>query len=342
MSLLRTLAVGSVLLAGSGATATAADIFHRAGSLKDTWSQPVHPSVTIKEGASWYLRGDIGYVFNDTPDLSTDDMYLAGISHEMDAVEIDNGYSIGGGIGYYFSHNLRGDLTVDYRESVALRGSVRDNHMRFEADTQNNDGGSPDGSGDGNPNSIDSNNNGIVEYYGNGVYNDDLDGNGIVNSVRKGGIYYDPDNTTGAVKTHIAGNYDFDIQSTLYLANLYYDFKFGYAFRPYVGVGLGFAHHRIKAGQVVDLCGCEGVIESNDDTTFAAAVMVGGTYEWSKGVNIDVGYRYAWLGETTTGVATVRDTRLLGDGWTGTTSVTPKVEDLYTHDLRFGLRYDIW
>lgn len=303
--------------------------------MKDTWSQPVNPSVAIKEGASWYIRGDIGYVFNDTPDLSTDDMYLAGIRHEMDSVEIDNSYSIGGGIGYYFSHNLRGDITVDYRDEVTLRGSVRDNHMRFQADTTDTDA-------DGSEDSIDSNNNGIVEVYANGVYNDDLDGNGIVNSVVSGGIYYDPNNVDGALETHIPGDYEFSIQTTLYLANLYYDFAPRFGLRPYVGVGIGFANHKINAGTVVDPCECEGVIESSTDTTFAAAVMVGGVYEWRKGVNVDLGYRFAYLGETTTGLATLTDDRLLGDGWTGTTSVTPKVEHLTSHDIRVGVRYDIW
>ena len=336
MSKMRSVVVGAVLLIGSTAGAAAADMWVPAGSMKDG-GVPVDPSVAIYEGATWYLRGDIGYVWNEDPDVYARDQYLPGIRHTFDGSTMEDTWSIGAGIGYYFSRHLRGDLTIDYRSESGVKGRVADNHAYFDSVADD-----------------DFANQGLNDL----VYDDDADGDGITNMLRVPGIYYE-DPTTGAEKTHIAGNYAFDIQSTVFLANLYYDFGarghggmkdahhgWDYGLRPYIGVGLGFARHEISTSEIETLqqanCGCPGTIASSDDTTFAYALMAGVSKSWRQGVNLDFGYRFTHLGEVATGVALHTDRSLVGDGWTGDIETVQDVEKLYSHEVRLGVRYDIW
>jgi opacity protein-like surface antigen len=157
----------------------------------------------------------------------------------------------------------------------------------------------------------------------------------------------------------LQGTRRFGISSTVALANLYYDFDLGGRFTPYIGVGLGFVHHRTKAGTVVHPCGyCEGEIDGASNTHVAGALMAGFTtrlrggeqvvsggstkdapmvVETGRGLYLDVGYRFLYLGETETGP--VR--------FTGTSpgepnvSDDPTVKDMHAHEFRVGLRYDL-
>ena len=61
-----------------------------------------------------------------------------------------------------------------------------------------------------------------------------------------------------------------------------------------------------------------------------------------KGFHLDMGYRFTHMGEVTTGLVTHTDLTLAGDGWTGDIESSVEVEDLYSHEFRFGVRYDIW
>ena len=101
----------------------------------------------------------------------------------LHGTSMEDTWSIGAGIGYYFSHNLRGDLTIDYRQEAGVRGEVYNNHAGFDSVADD-----------------DFANQGLNDI----VYNDDYDGDGITNMFRQNGVYYE-DPTTGAEKTHIAG-----------------------------------------------------------------------------------------------------------------------------------------
>jgi len=64
--------------------------------------------VPVEVGSGWYLRGDIGYSFNNTP---WEDFDLFGIS--VDSTR----FGAGGGFGYHFSDMVRGDLTLNFLSS---------------------------------------------------------------------------------------------------------------------------------------------------------------------------------------------------------------------------------
>lgn len=63
----------------------------------------------VEETSGWYLRGDIGYVFNQTPDWSIPDFSGTG------GQTLDDSWMLGIGAGLRLNDWLRFDLTADYR-----------------------------------------------------------------------------------------------------------------------------------------------------------------------------------------------------------------------------------
>jgi opacity protein-like surface antigen len=154
---------------------------------------------------------------------------------------------------------------------------------------------------------------------------------------------------------NLDGTRNFSLESDVVLANLYYDFDLGRRFTPYIGGGIGFAHHNTGSG-TVDTCGCTiGTIDSGSNTDFAAALMAGVSIDlWGgqqvvagggmkdgpmyvdtgRKLALDIGYRFLWLGDAETGAV---NGVMVG----GTVSDDPTVHDIHAHELRIGLRYDI-
>jgi opacity protein-like surface antigen len=143
---------------------------------------------------------------------------------------------------------------------------------------------------------------------------------------------------------------DFDMKSSLLLANLYYDFRPYERFTPYVGVGLGAVHHRTGGGQIIDT-GCGTPVLSYDgDSNWSAAgaAMAGFSIRLDRGshhpvsikdahvsepgrLHLDVGYRFLYLGDAHAGNL---------DGITPTTP-GPRLDDVTAQEIRVGLRWDI-
>lgn len=153
----------------------------------------------------------------------------------------------------------------------------------------------------------------------------------------------------------------FGVESDVVLANIYYDFARHNRINPYIGVGLGVTHNKTTEGWV-DTCGCgNGVIDKGSETHVAGALMAGlsmrlrggnggSTHHVAdfgsikdapmpvsadRGLYLDVGYRFLYLGEVSTGA--VRDTTNLNP-----VSRDPKVEDMHHHQVRVGLRYELF
>ncbi len=142
----------------------------------------------------------------------------------------------------------------------------------------------------------------------------------------------------------------FGIKSDVFLANLYYDFDTGSRFTPYIGVGLGVTRNKTTEG-TVDTCGCTtAIIEEGKDTHVAGAAMGGfsiklrggeqqgsfkdGPVASSRGLYLDAGYRFMYLGSVETGA-------IVHTGGGTTVAEDPTVEDIHAHEFRFGLRYDL-
>lgn len=260
--------LSAALMLASSAGADAADLYGNGGSIKDVAYEAPMPV-----GPSWYVRLDGGYAVHDDPDMTE-----LGIYDLVDET-IDNTWTLGGGIGRYFTPTIRGDITYDHRFEADAAGTLLDHAA-------------------------------------------DLDG----------------------VRT-------FGIESDVVLFNLYYDFNRGGRFSPYVGVGLGVTHNKTTTGTATSECGCTGEIEEGEDTHVAGALMagfstkirggqsvVGGSskdgpmvVDSGRGLYLDVGYRFLYLGDVETGPIVVNGADIAED---------PSVEDITAHEFRVGLRYD--
>ena len=244
--------IGLTLGLGASAPASAADL--------GDWSMKDGPQ-SMPMQARWYLRGDLGYAVHSDPNLTADGGF------EGTDSSIDDTWTVGGGIGLYLSSNLRGDITVDYRNDATVEGTFDDLPAGFE--------------------------------------------------------------------THGVA----DLSSTVVLANLYYDIDLRSRFTPYIGLGLGVAHNKTTAGSVSDDCACgfTGVtIAGASKWSVAGALMGGFSVAMRDRLHLDAGYRYLYLGEAHTGLITGTDAAALP-----ATAGDPVVKDLWAHEFRVGLRYDI-
>lgn len=276
-------AAGAIALFAGITSASAADIYTTMpGGMKGgaPAPAPVFRPTIQSHTARWYGRFDFSYAGYDDPIMVEN-----GVTNLTDT-SIGGAWVIGGGIGRYFTSNIRGDFTYEYRGKSEVEGMSREHSYAPFA----------------------------------GV-------------ARK-----------------------FDMSSHLMLANIYYDFKNSSRFTPYIGVGLGAVRHTTHDAEISDGCGCTGVIEGADKWSVAGAFMAGvsidvfgsraqpqavGSYKdpvyvtptSSRRLHLDIGYRFLYLGDATTGPIRV-------DSEPDPVSDDPTVEDIHAHEIRFGLRYD--
>ena len=242
MNSIRKTLLAGVALAATSVGAQAADLYGGGrGGLKDYGYAPVTAS------PSWYVRLDGGYSSFDEPDLmhSRTTAYLTGPS-------IDSAWSVGGGIGTYFSQNVRGDITVD---------------RRFESDV------------------------------------------------------------TGYSGTSLAR---FGLESTVALANVYYDFDTRTRFTPYLGVGLGVAFTSHKRGHAHELRlhrhhRWRGLVERGGRADGRVLVRTARALRLRRRLPLPAHQRRPYR-------------RIMSSG-VDTGSI--RLEGLNAHEFRFGLRYDI-
>ena len=81
------------------------------------------PEVTVTEATGWYLRGDVGYGFNDLRGAK----YFQGSNAsevDFDRSDLDDAWTIGGGVGYQVNNYFRTDLTLDYLGKSDFHGST--------------------------------------------------------------------------------------------------------------------------------------------------------------------------------------------------------------------------
>ena len=148
-----------------------------------------------------------------------------------------------------------------------------------------------------------------------------------------------PDGTV-QVNTIYQGN----LTSYVGLLNGYLDLFNWRGFTPYVGAGIGFAHHKMAdfttassatfteaatGDQLVQLS--NGTARPNSQTNLAWALMAGTSYDLSPNAKLDLGYRYINLGS---GISTMTG---LIDCTCGTTGQPLKLSDLDAHEFRVGM-----
>ena len=112
------------VLAGMGAGASAA-------SAADLSGHPLMPGQSLipeEIGTGWYLRGDIGYGFND----------IGGVRNataDFGALAARDGITGGIGFGYQFNEMIRADVTLDRLNKVDLSGATTCASWSVDCDT---------------------------------------------------------------------------------------------------------------------------------------------------------------------------------------------------------------
>lgn len=114
MSKIRGILIAGVTLMASALTAQSADLYGAhggRGSIKDDV-----PYASPRGCPTWYARIDGGYTSYDRPSMSQ-----IGIDDLVQQKIAETG-SLGGGIGRYFTCNIRGDVTIDHRFESDVQG----------------------------------------------------------------------------------------------------------------------------------------------------------------------------------------------------------------------------
>jgi opacity protein-like surface antigen len=135
--------------------------------------------------------------------------------------------------------------------------------------------------------------------------------------------------------------------SSIMMVNAYFDLFEGNRFTPYIGAGIGFAHNRWNRDLAIGAnsstcCTLAGTSASSGGGTFslAANVTAGFSYALSQSTLLDLNYRLMYLQgyEVSTSVPGV----WLSTPATGTVDSRLKVGDTWDHQLRAGLRVNLW
>jgi opacity protein-like surface antigen len=131
-------------------------------------------------------------------------------------------------------------------------------------------------------------------------------------------------------------NYEGRLGTMVGLVNAYVDLGNFYGITPFVGVGIGFAHHRVTGFQDVGFissAGGFGYAPETTSTEFAWAIHAGLSYAVTDSLKLELSYRYLDMGNVHAGVIDCQGTL------TGCPRVDYTLRDMTSHDVRLGMRW---
>lgn len=129
--------------------------------------------------------------------------------------------------------------------------------------------------------------------------------------------------------------YSGKLSSVLVLANGYIDIGNFYGITPFIGGGVGFAHHRFSGFQdagYIAFAGGYGYAAARSSTEFAWALHAGLSYAVNDNLKLEASYRYANLGSPVAG-------QIICQGPGDCSRPVLTARDLTTHDFRLGARW---
>jgi len=135
--------------------------------------------------------------------------------------------------------------------------------------------------------------------------------------------------------------YDFDHQSSVFLANAYLDLGTWWCLTPFVGVGVGAARHEVAAihdvGFISDGTTGFGLADKdNSNWQFAWAVHAGVGFKVSNNLSLEIAYRYLNMGNADTAVVNCNSA---GCANTGGPAAFYTLTNLDSHDFKLGMRW---
>ncbi|WP_290895403.1 outer membrane beta-barrel protein [Hoeflea sp.] len=128
------------------------------------------------------------------------------------------------------------------------------------------------------------------------------------------------------------------------MANAYLDLGTFSGFTPYVGAGAGMTHVTWAGLNSANRCtgvGCVAPVASSanpgqDDWRFTYALMAGVSYDLTKDLKVDLGYKYSKVKDG------AQFGYSAGDVASGATGVQASDNGFEKHEVRVGLRYSLW
>jgi len=134
-----------------------------------------------------------------------------------------------------------------------------------------------------------------------------------------------------------------DLHTVVGLVNAYADLGHYHGFSPFIGAGVGFAHHRIEslrdtafgvypcdAGFTCIPAGFSAEGDYESETNFAWALHAGVGYEINERLSLELAYRYLSMGDATTSDF---------DCVNFPCDFNAEIIDITSHDLRLGMRW---
>jgi opacity protein-like surface antigen len=125
------------------------------------------------------------------------------------------------------------------------------------------------------------------------------------------------------------------------LANAYFDLGTWHGITPFVGAGVGFAHHMFghsfdigagaSTGAITGVAGGFGMGPERDKTSLAWALHAGLGYDVTPNLKLELAYRYLNMGEAETGRVSCIPSCSSGTIY--------KVKELESHDFKIGMRW---
>lgn len=328
MRLKTCLAIGLAGLFAAHGPAVAGDLdSSAAGGIRNynSGGVPVPVPTTYEESYKWYLRGDYGTAFKNSGTLDLGGSALP-VTQPGDWRELS---IISFGVGKYLTPSLRSEFTLDYRPNRKIeqvyQPLANTSQTAYLAQTTI-------------------------------TYKDPLN---PANTLSSGARQYVNNYYTGLLEEST------QYENSTFLMSLYYDLNRGGTLRPYVGAGVGLAYHQLDINgkgnftcdhstitTVPDLAaipiqvsasqpcttGSAAVLPISYSTTthqnavgwgLAAHLSGGVTYDLSQRMHWDTGYRLLWQ----SGNVSVAS----ADGIT-----TIRMKDQFNHEVRTGVRWDIW
>jgi opacity protein-like surface antigen len=150
------------------------------------------------------------------------------------------------------------------------------------------------------------------------------------------------------VDTRLTNRYTGDIQTSVFLANAYFDLGTWYGVTPFVGSGVGVAVHRVRnafdngliynfdlaSGAALNTEATGGIAFDRTKSDLAWAVHAGLAYAVSPNLKLELAYRYLNMGHAETGALSCGVVCS-----SGSTFSPLKLKDIESHDIKIGMRW---
>ncbi len=134
--------------------------------------------------------------------------------------------------------------------------------------------------------------------------------------------------TQGCPTVYCSDTYRANLSTGVFLINGYVDLGTWGGLTPYVGAGVGLAHHWLS--NLTDTGLGYGYANDTSKTNLAWALMAGASYDLTRNLKLDLGYRYLNMGSMTTNPISCNATPCFYE---------TQSYKLSSHDFRLGFRY---